>query len=195
MTDEEFVIGLDLSLTAAGLADLTLKDSPRAKSINLETFGTKGKKGDTFEQRGARLRKMADYIVSWCMAGMVNPSLVVIEGPSYGSQVGSQHDRSGLWWLVTARLQELGIPMAYVAPRARAKYATGNGNAKKDVVLAHVIEQYADLVDGRIANDNEADALTLAAIGARLLGAPIDEGLPESNLSIMDGVEYNFGQS
>lgn len=183
-----YVIGLDLSLTGAGLAEYNLD----TEKFQCETFGTKGKKADTYDMRGERLQKMVDYIVSWAIAGPVDPVLAVIEAPSYGSRVGSQHDRSGLWWLVARALQARGIPLAYVAPRSRAKYATGNGNSGKDVVVAHVVQQYGDLMDEcRIANDNEADAVTLAAIGARLLGEPVEEALPESNLSVLGGVEYN----
>lgn len=185
--DGEYIIGLDLSLTGTGLADYNMETG----KFTCETFGTKGKRTDTFEMRGERLRKMADYIVKWATAGPADPSLVVVEAPSYGSQNGSQHDRSGLWWLVIGELQRRGIPIAYVAPRSRAKYATGNGNSGKDVVLAHVIERYGEFVeDTTIRNDNEADAVTLAAIGARLLGEPQEETLPESNLSVMGGIEF-----
>lgn len=184
--DGPYVVGLDLSLTATGLAEFRLDSG----LLLVETFGTKGHKGDTFAQRGARLTKMADFILDWtCTPGM-DPTLVVVEGPSYGSVFGSQHDRSGLWWLVVSVLMDEGIDVLVVSPRSRAKYATGSGNAKKDVVLAHVIERYADMTDEcRIANDNEADAVTLAAMGARYLGFPIEEELPAENLSAMDGVE------
>lgn len=188
----EFVVGLDLSLTGTGLAELDLETG----TIEVETHGTKGKRGDSYGKRGDRLNGMADYIVSWIMAGPDNPSLVVVEAPSYGSQNGSQHDRSGLWWLVVGRLQAFGIPLAYVAPKSRAKYATGDGRSGKDVVMAHVIERYTHLLgDSSIRNDNEADAVTLAAIGARLLNAPVEETMPEDNLKVIGGVEFNFGQA
>lgn len=182
---ERFIVGIDLSLTGTGLAEYDLDDG----QFLTHTYGTKGKKTDTYAMRGTRLADMADYIVDWITAGDSDPVLAVIEGPSYGSVNGSQHDRSGLWWLVTSGLQAEDIPVLVVAPRTRAKYATGSGAAKKDVVLAHVVEQYADVTESRIANDNEADALTLAAMGARYWGEPQEESLPESNLLAMDGIE------
>lgn len=184
---QPFVIGIDLSLTATGLADLDL-DS--LTFDNVHTFGTKGKRGDKYAQRGDRLRGMADYIYRWATAGPLDPELVVIEGPAFGNTKGSQFDRSGLWWLVVDKFQSEGIRVLVVPPKTRAKYATGNGNSGKDVVLAHAIEQYVPILDGRgIANDNEADAVVLAAMGARYLGYPVEEELPESNLDAMSGVE------
>lgn len=184
--ENPYVVGIDLSLTATGLADLDLDEGT---FTNVDTYGTKGKRGDKYADRGARLLGMANHIITWATAGVYDPELVVIEGPSIGSRNGSQFDRSGLWWLVVSGLLARDIPVLVVPPKTRAKYATGNGNSGKDVVLAHVIEQYADLASDRIGNDNEADAVVLAAMGARYLSRAIDHDLPESNLSAMSGVE------
>lgn len=186
MADTPFVVGLDLSLTGTGMADL---DLDTGRFTNVDTHGTKGKRGDKYAQRGARLMGMAIHIVEWATAGPQDPQLVVIEGPSIGSRGGSQFDRSGLWWLVVTTLLARDIDVLVVPPKTRAKYATGNGNSGKDVVVAHVVEQYGHLHEGRIKNDNEADAMALAAMGARYLGFPIEEELPESNVSAMSGVE------
>lgn len=184
---EPFVVGIDLSLTATGLADLDLDSG---QFSNVDTYGTKGKRGDKYAERGNRLRGMTDYIVSWACAGPLDPSLVVIEGPALGNTKGSQFDRSGLWWLVVDEFLRTNIPVLVVPPKTRAKYATGNGNAGKDVVVAHVVETYVPLLNGfGIGNDNEADAVVLAAMGARYLGYPVEEELPQSNLDAMTGVE------
>jgi Holliday junction resolvasome RuvABC endonuclease subunit len=181
-----FIVGLDLSLTAAGLAEYNLDHEHFA----VETYGTKGKRTDKYAQRGGRLQTMADHIIAWATAGSSDPVMVVVEGPALGSQNGSFFDRAGLWWLVVSGLQARGIRVLVVPPKTRAKYATGNGNSGKDVVLAHVIEQYADFMDNcSIRNDNEADALVLAAMGARYIGEPQEESLPEGNLAAMAGVE------
>jgi len=181
-----YVVGIDLSLTGTGLAEYDM-DGGR---FSVETFGTKGKRTDTYAMRGDRLMGMASHIYDWGTAGPQDPSLVVIEGPSLGNRQGSQFDRSGLWWLVVSQFQTADIPVLVVPPKTRAKYATGNGNSGKDVVVAHVIEQYGDFMDNcRIRNDNEADALVLAAIGARYLGQPQEDDLPEANVSAMSGVE------
>jgi len=181
-----FVVGIDLSLTGTGLADL---DLDRGTFTNVDTYGTKGKRADKYKQRGDRLQTMAGYILTWATAGVYGPELVVVEGPSIGSRGGSQFDRSGLWWLVVSQLQAEDIPVLVVPPKTRAKYATGNGNSGKDVVIAHVTEQYGHLYADRIKNDNECDAMVLAAMGARHLGFVIDDDLPQVNVSAMAGIE------
>jgi crossover junction endodeoxyribonuclease RuvC len=182
-----YVVGLDLSLTGTGLADLNIETG---EFTNVDTYGTKGKRSDTYGDRRKRLRGMADYIVDWTTAGPYDPAIVAVEGPSIGSRNGSQFDRSGLWWLVVDALAEREIPVLVVPPKSRAKYATGNGNSGKDVVVAHVIEQYArNFPSGNEfpSNDNEADAIALAAMAARFWDYPIDPDLPNTNLSGLDG--------
>lgn len=178
------IVGLDLSLTATGRAAYC----PQRNEFVCSTVGSKGKRSDTYAMRGARLADLKDRIVQWSISvGLYHPELVVIEGPSIGSVNGSQHDRSGLWWMVVSDFQARDIPVLVVPPKTRAKYATGNGNSGKDVVLAHVIERYADNTKDRIKNDNEADAIVLAAMGARFLGIP-QEATPPPGMGAMSGV-------
>ena len=116
-----------------------------------------------------------------------NASLVLVEGPSYGSS-GSQgfHEGAGLWWLVTHRLWKNGFRTAIVPPKTRAKYATGNGGASKDAVFAAAIRRYKDVdFDGNDA----ADALILAAMGADYLGHPLAI-VPKVNRAALDAIEW-----
>ena len=103
--------------------------------------------------------------------------LAVMEGPSYGSQYGDQWDRAGLWWGIFSALAAKKVPIAVVSPKTRAKWATGkdvegNGNSKKPVVFAAVKDEWTD-VRAHIRNDDIADALTIAAMGALWLGDPL----------------------
>lgn len=176
------VVGIDLSLTSTGLVG-TSND----RITHMHNIKTTGKKDDTLEQRSARIFGIANEVVDWIHGDGCD--LVVIEGPSFGSKFGHAHDRSGLWWLVMTALIEDGYPVAQVSPQGRAKYGTGAGGSKKDVVLAHVKERYQGLVDFTIPNDDVADAILLAAMGARRLGVPVEPAdLPASNLAAMDGV-------
>jgi Holliday junction resolvasome RuvABC endonuclease subunit len=100
--------------------------------------------------------------------------LVVIEGPSYGSRSQTQtghHERAGLWWAVVQDVWRDSIPYVVVGPKGRAKYATGNGNAGKEAVKRAASVRF-DV--GEVRDDNVADALTLAAMGARWVLEPID---------------------
>lgn len=172
------VVGIDLSLTATGVATIVGREP-----FALGTIRSKGAKDATLIERCNRLDDLArDVLVHAKRA-----DLVVIEQPAYNQTGGSHHDRSGLWWLVTSQLAELGIPVVEVAPQIVKKYATGKGNAGKDEVLAAVVRRYADVA---VSNNNEADALVLAAIGARHSGFEIEPTIPLVNLSALAKVRW-----
>lgn len=185
------VIGLDLSLTATGLAEV--QDGEVVTTYRVKSAG---KKDDDLEARGKRLKRLSDEIMEWVLEGD-DPDLVVIESPAYGAKFGSPHDRSGLWWSIVSRLMAEGFPIATVAPMSRAKYGTGRGNARKPDVLEAVRVNYGPFVASPygIPDDNVADAVLLAAMGARIIGEPVEcEGdLPTTHLSALDKVALPFG--
>lgn len=156
-TPRDWVVGLDLSLTGTGIAIIG------EAGIRTALIGSKGKKADSLAQRAARLARLFEQITNLIPQG----ALVVIESPTPGS-MGSQHDRSGLWWLIVNHLQPFHI-VAEVVPGTAKKYATGKGDADKDQVLAAAIRRYPT---AEVVNNNIADALHLAAMGARYLGHP-----------------------
>lgn len=176
------VVGVDLSLTSTGLCHIDA-----GAIVSLGNVRSKGRRGDTWQDREKRLYALLNEVVEWVEAR--DPDLVVIEAPSYGSQHGAQHDRSGLWWMVNMALVSDGYATAKVAPQARAKYGTGAGNSKKDVVFAFVKEIYQPLTSERISNDDIADAVILSAMGARHLGHPVELVEPsEAVLASLTGV-------
>lgn len=153
------VLGLDLSLTGTGIARLG------ADGVELLRTVRPGK-----ATGHERMEMIMEAIHEAQRLAYLD--LVVIEGPSYGSQRKAQrghHERAGLWWLVAHGLYAQWGSYAVVAPMARAKYATGNGGSNKRAVLAAVRERYGHLVE-RVGNDNEADALVLAHMGVDHLG-------------------------
>jgi crossover junction endodeoxyribonuclease RuvC len=77
---------------------------------------------------------------------------------------------AGLHWLVRHELWQAGVPYVPVNTMQRAKWLTGKGNAGKDDCLAAAIKRFpmADL-----HGNDEADALTLAAMGAAHYGYPV----------------------
>lgn len=171
------VVGLDMSLTCTGVA--VVQTAPEGASIHLERVRSTGKATDTLQQRQGRLGRLAARV-----AALVEmPDLVVIEAPAYGAQNGHQHDRSGLWWLVVYFLMNRGVRVLEVPPTVVKRYATGKGNASKDVVLAAVVRRF---LETDVSDNNLADALTLAAVGARALGEPIDGVISQA---CMDGMK------
>jgi crossover junction endodeoxyribonuclease RuvC len=169
------VVGLDLSLTSAGVARLQVDDQGAVSSWTT-TCGRKGEAGETLKQRWYRLDSLATDIYN---VVPLDCTLAVIEAPAMGAVGGHPHDRSGLWWLVVDRLMsKAGIEVATVAPMTLKVYGAGTGKATKPAMLAAAREHWGLHFD--ITNDDIADAVVLAAMGARWLGHPIDR-LPHTH--------------
>lgn len=180
------VVGLDLSLTSTGVATIVIDDDRRTARdyTGVERVTSKGRKDATLWERAERLNQIVREILRLTNGA----DLVVLEGPSFGqARQGGQHDRSGLWWLVVDALHNTGYRVVEVPPATRARYATGKGNAAKDAVLAAVVRRYPDI---DVIGNDEADALILAAMGARSLGCPIDD-LPKTHVAAMDAVRWH----
>ena len=89
--------------------------------------------------------------------------LAVMEGPSYGSKGKAVWQLSVLLDTVFGYLVERGIPVAVCPPTTRAKWATGKGNAAKDLVCIHVDRLWPNV--GK--NNDELDSLAFATMGAQ----------------------------
>lgn len=173
------VVGVDLSLTSTGLAD----NRGRAQRVRTKAC-------DGVPATVRRLATISREVHSFATMtagedGVDGPryaadpaDLVVIEGPSFASTSGQQHTRGGLWWSVVDALHWADLPILVIPPTTRAMYATGRGNAGKDEVLAAAIKRYPKW---DITGNDIADATILAAIGARLLGHPVDD-VPKTHL-------------
>ena len=166
------VIGIDPSLTGTGVAVIHTDDH---LVIETSTLVTKPS-GATLTNRLMRLRTIVREVDRWALmldSADTRADLVVIEAPSLGqARQGGTLDRHGLWWLILDRLYTLDIPVVAVTPAARAKYATGKGNAAKDAVLLAVARRWPQ---APVTNNNEADAVVLAAMGADWLGSPVGD--------------------
>lgn len=173
------LVGLDLSLTSTGIAI----QSPE-KTIFTNRIRSTGKKTDTWNDRRTRLRHLTEAITAHVPHG----ALVGLEAPSYASTTGSQHDRSGLWWLIYDQLATHAdiIP---ITPAQRMIYAVGKGGGPgtdKDNILAATIKRYPQ---ADITGNDEADATILLAITARLTGNPLDTDLPKTHLRALDKLQ------
>lgn len=167
------VVGLDVSLTATGIAC----------AYHATVIPSAGKRDDTLAQRQQRLRRVRSQIIRTIADWVVEPDLIVIEGPSYNSKnAASSHDRSGLWWLLIDVFTVRGWKVVEVPPKSRMKYATGSGSAPKDAVLAAAVRR---LPFDDINDNNAADAAWLCAIGHDLLGQPLVQ-LPAAQHAAID---------
>lgn len=164
--------GLDLSLTSTGIC-VTVAGERYIRRVQ-----TKPAPG----LRSTRKRLLS--ITAEVEKMVARGSYVCVEGPSMASKFGHPHDRSGLWWLVVDMLMRNSCTVVSVPPKSRAKYATGNGNAAKDAVLAAVIRKHPDLP---IVCNDVADAVALDDIANRLNGTPLDDP-PATHLKAMEGI-------
>jgi hypothetical protein len=174
------VVGLDLSLASTGVA--VAEFDPPGQGMDLVALIR------TDRVRHPRLAghpRMNAILAD--VAGLAGwPDLVVVEGPSYGSKGGHDHERGGLWWKITGYLHDTGFPYAVVPPATLKMYATGKGNAGKDEVLAAVIRRYPAV---EVAGNDEADALVLAAMGCHRLDFPLGR-VPASHSRAMVKVPW-----
>lgn len=166
------VTGLDLSLTSTGWA--TFDDSNVGFSVENSliagSFGEKGKATDTLIMRQRRLKRAVAKVEEVARYS----DLVVVEAHSFAGKGGSQHDRSGLWWLVVDELMSYGLPVLEVSPSSLKMYFTGKGTADKTLMLLTADRRHPYV---GVKNDDEADAVGLVSIGLRILGQPLEEKL------------------
>jgi Holliday junction resolvasome RuvABC endonuclease subunit len=165
-----------------------------AEGVVLHTRRVKPRaiKARTRIQEHDRIDEILTAITDMAARCPYNHLRVGIEGPSYGSKGASVHQVAGLWWAITQRLYQLELPYYVITPSQRMKYATGKGQADKDIVLAAVINRYRDLVE--VTGNDIADSLIIAAMGARHYGSPLEHHLPELNLKAMEAVEWSTAE-
>lgn len=161
------IVGLDPSLTAAGIAIL---NSPQTASTpnapKLLSVGAAGSHGDTLAQRSIRVGKQFERVMR-----SMPPSvrLVVIEALPYTppKNAGLFQERCALFHRIVEFLALRKIPVIDVSVTTLKLFATGNGRADKPEVVAAMRELWPH---ARIRDDNQSDALALATIGAQHLG-------------------------
>lgn len=171
-------VGIDLSLAATGLAAV----SDRGWAVCDRIF-TEGHRADDIFTRQQRLRKIRGEVVEYARQA----DLAVIER-QIGKSTGSTHDRSGLWWMVVDALLGLEIPVADVPPTVLKNYVGLKGTASKTEVTAAVVKRYRDQAE--VADDNEADALVLADMGARHLGFGLKVSDPKRSIGVLEKVVW-----
>lgn len=179
------IVGLDPSLTATGLAVLDIGEDGKFWDVRTVKSGAPkiANEYSNFQRMKAIAAKVDENIAA--LVGGQCIDLAVIESPAYSKNVGMSHERAGLWWMLFEVLADKGCQVSVVKPNVRAKYATGNGLAGKDRVMLAASRRYPD---AQMTNNNEADAVVLAAMGARRHGAPVEFALPKAHLDAMKTV-------
>jgi len=167
--------GLDVSFTRTGVA-------VACDTVTVRDVRGSGPTPITLTERALRLSTLTGRILEALPDDVTH---VAIEGPAFDQVTGKAHERGGLWWTVVRALLFRGIDVVEIGPTVLKKYATERGNAGKDEVLAAVVRRFPD-VD--VANNDQADALVLAAMLARHLGQPFDLEPSQKRRDALDGV-------
>lgn len=137
------VLGLDLSLTATGVAfpdgTTTVWNQPLTGVARLAWFR----------------QALTDYLEgSATYRHAVNVDMAVIEEYAFSARGAHSHELGELGGVVRLALHDLEVPWVAVNPSTLKSYACGRGNATKpDMRIAHLVRFGTDLRD-----DNQVDA-------------------------------------
>ncbi|MGW4270801.1 hypothetical protein ACWEGQ_00185 [Streptomyces seoulensis] len=171
------VIGIDPSLTGTGIAS----SNGWVEVIGYRRARAKDP-GITQLPHPDRLAAMRDLLAQ-IRTTIGCPDLTVLELPAPSRSGGGAHERGWFWWEIYHYLTSSYLPVALLAPNARALYATGKGNAPKGAVIDAVSRRFPDWATE--GNDNAADAVTLMAAGRDWLGHPITD-MPKTHRAALD---------
>lgn len=169
------VLGIDTSLTATGCAKVTFGAGGYRQ---WETWRAKAPAPSvsTVAAERRRIRVMIREVLALVPDEV---DMTVIEGPAPGAKFsGKADERSGLRWMLIDQLLPRG-PVVMVDPQTRAVLAWGRGMPRRkpgqssDAAKLPVLEAVrAAWPDAHVPDHNVADAVALAAAGARFLGMP-----------------------
>lgn len=170
-----YVTGIDLSLTATGVCAAKLD------------WGIRDWYTDTLKPPKMSGLPRLDWLVARIVEHCPAKALIVMEGPAFGAKGSAYHQLAGLWWIVRRelRLQRPDSAVAVVPPSNLKRIALGKGVGDKDAVMLATARRFP----GFQGDNNAADALWLAVLGAQRMSKPLVE-LPAANLKALDGVTW-----
>lgn len=146
------IIGLDLSLTGTGVAQLAPDGTIELATIKTPPHAT----------MEGRLVDAAARVLACVEAG----DTVVVEGPAMHAKGAAVVQIFGLNVLVRCSLHRRGNTFFVVSPNTLKLFAAGTGHAKKSEMMREVWKRWSI----NAADDNQADAAALAYLGACITG-------------------------
>jgi crossover junction endodeoxyribonuclease RuvC len=177
------IAGIDLSLSNSGVT--VWREGQEPRTTNVKSSPTKN---PSLGDRVLRSQTIAVRVIRSAIAGKQDGDLAlfVIEGPAYASDVGKMWDRAGVWTLVLNGLSRHGL-LAEVPPSTLKQFVTGSGSADKALMVSTLFKQFPSLP---LLDDNAADSLGLAWMGARHLNTDPVLRNPRARLEALDKVRW-----
>lgn len=178
------IVGLDLSFTNTGWAIIRPGEGIRHGLVSTPAIDPANYYPLTLD----RIRRISSRSLARIRDGREpgDPMVVAFEAPSYGSKGGQEHARGGLWWLLYHLISKEADLVITIPPKSAKSYM-GNGNYDKPAMVAAVQRAFPERL---ITDDNEADALTLAAMVARQCGMAQEQSVQRVRPSALDGVRW-----
>ena len=139
-------VGMDPSYN--GFAIVVLDKT--SKIIDQMLFGSES---EEVEDRLIELEKKYEFIPT--IAGLHS---VCIEGPSYASNGAYILQMGALHFMIRVMFKKRNVDFKVIAPGTLKKFVTGDGRAKKDLMLLKVYKKWGE----EFNDDNLADAYSLA---------------------------------
>ncbi len=169
---KQTILGIDASLTSTGWALLVPGWPLRHGAIQVNTRGAQ------------RLEDIEGSVLS--IIQYQRPDLVAIEGYAFGAE-NKAHQIGELGGVLRLALHKRDIPYVEIPPAKAKQFATGKGNAQKDVVMREVLRRWKASFD----TSDETEAYVVALMGQAILreqqGAP-PEGLTEFQHEIIRAI-------
>lgn len=162
-------MGLDLSLTSTGVSI-----GGKTQVITVKSIEEK------------RLQEIRDVVVSLATSNAIK--ICIIEDYAFSARHSQAHKIGELGGVIRLALFEQGIPFIEVSPTARAKFATGRGNAAKTEVVSAISARTGIIWSGKGADDM-ADAWVLEEMAwARIGKAHYD--WPKSSMDALASIDW-----
>lgn len=170
------VAGLDLSLTSTGL---TLDNGEGHEVLRIKPK-----------------LKIDPFRMEWIMTEIIRElrrcetDLVLVEDFAFSAKGKAVYQMGGLGWIVRLALLSAGFPYVVVTPTQLKKYATGKGNASKDLVLSSMTARTGIIFE----SNDESDSMALYSMARESVGLSSPMGdLPKDQRDVIDGLGKPVG--
>lgn len=168
MSEQLRIVALDLSLTATGIA--VTHDQVGEPRLACRTVSPRKRPSPTIIDH-VRLHETFQAIAA---ALNCRPDLVVVEWlPAVSGTGGVPLRLAELHGALKHWMYAKGHRYVDVNPSHLKQYATGKGNAKKELVRAEITARYGGLL--HIGSSDEADAVALLALALDVYGRPLTD--------------------